>query len=401
MRHRFKTWNILDCGLEKASTGFNYWEAKALADELVRQGETVRIFSHLTGPNAERFPGVALLPTFSVSLYGNVSKDPARAAIENLVVQNRRFHSDLARLDPDLFRDSLALFPMVTPRQLVGLFRWLGGLPTQTRPSTAINLFEPPGEWTAANSSTKLYESMWKRCPPRLKKEIVIFSRTPLAAAKFGKELGIPAAVFPFALPEHYFSLKADASRTGQGPMMVSFIGGARRERGCALIANAVKRCQGMDVQFLIQVRSGLDPGFDSGELTALSVLPHVRIERGALERDDYYRAIAAGVVLLPYMPSRYRWRDSGVYREAKLLDAPVLVMAGTWMANEVRSLGNGLIIEDFSADGIVECIARAQRDLPALRAAAARVGDGARRMDGVARCIEAVAGAFTSRTRA
>ena len=119
------------------------------------------------------------------------------------------------------------------------------------------------------------------------------------------------------------------------------------------------------------------------------------RVHLGVLERDEYYRAIANGVALLAYDPVAYRWRDSGVYREALMLDAPVLVSAGTWMAQEVKRCGNGLIIEDFSAAAIVDCIGRAQRELPALRAAATRIGEEFRRTQGVARYISTVLDAF------
>jgi hypothetical protein len=66
---QFKTWNILDCGLGMRSTGFNYWETKALADELTRRGETPRIFCQRVPPSAEQFPELRVIPTFSVSLY--------------------------------------------------------------------------------------------------------------------------------------------------------------------------------------------------------------------------------------------------------------------------------------------------------------------------------------------
>jgi hypothetical protein len=56
--------------------------------------------------------------------------------------------------------------------------------------------------------------------------------------------------------------------------------------------------------------------------------------------------------VLLAYLPSHYRWRDSGIYNEAKLLEAAGLVSAGSWMADEVTSLGNGLVIKDYTAAG-------------------------------------------------
>jgi hypothetical protein len=158
-----------------------------------------------------------------------------------------------------------------------------------------------------------------------------------------------------------------------------------------ALVADAVEQCGGTGVQFVIQVRSGLDAGFDA-KMTALSVF---RIVQGALEYNDYDNAIRDSVALLPYKPSQYRWLASGVYNEAKLLDAPILVTAGTWMADDVRSSGNGLVIENFSAASIVEGIAQAQREFPRLKAAAARVGKEARKKNGVGRCIETVEAAF------
>ena len=229
-----------------------------------------------------------------------------------------------------------------------------------------------------------------------MKRNIALFSRAPVAAEKFTKELGVPVMVFPRALPERFLEASSRAADVN-GPMVVSFVGGARLERGCALIPEVVKRCAGTGVEFFVQVRSGLERGFDASALTALSTLPHVRIVQGALDYDDYYRTIGGSVVLLPYKPEEYRWRDLGVYHEAKLLDAPVLATAGTWIADDIRALGNGLVIENFSVAAVVETIARAQRELSALKSAAARVGCEARKTEGVARCIEALAGAFAT----
>ena len=87
-----------------------------------------------------------------------------------------------------------------------------------------------------------------------------------------------------------------------------------------------------------------------------------------------------------------------GVYHEAKLLDAPALVSAGTWMEHDVKALGNGLVIDAFTADAVVACIERAQRELPALMAAAVRVGRDMRGKNGVARCLEVFENACSSR---
>ncbi len=389
----FATWNILDCGLDANSTGSHYWETKAFARELVRQGNTVRIFSHRAAPGADLCAEAEIVPAFSLSLYAAVSKDAAWSAKDHVVAHNRSFRSDLTRLDPALFRSSLAMFPMVGANQLLGLLRWLASLSRETRPSVAVTLFEPRA-WEDANPAARFYKTVWRECPEDVKKSVAIFARTPPGAALFATRLGIPATLFPYALPERFLTMPEGSDRAGDA-MTVSFVGGTRRDRGCDLLPHVVKQCAETGVRFFIHVRSGLDPGFDHRTLTALGVLPQVHVEEGALRRSDLCRAIATSVILLPYRPNDYRWRDSGIYHEAKLLGAPILVTAGTWMADEVRSLGNGLVIEEFSTAAIVECIARARRELPALKAAAARVGKEARKTDGVGRCIAAVAGAF------
>ena len=391
---RFTSWTIIDGGLGSFSTGFNWWETKTLVQELVRRGEAVRIVSHRNAPSIEAFGGAEIVPTFSISTYETVSTDPQWSMMENFVVHNRAFHANLARLDPAVFHGGLAWFPMVGITQLLGLLRWLAALPQETRPKAAINLFEPIGEWNDDNQAIKFYTAIWKGCPPEVKRNVVLFSRTRIAAERFTKEFGVPVMLFPRALPERFLEARPRAD-DANGPMVVSFVGGARLERGCALIPEVVKRCAGTGVEFFLQVRSGLDRGVDASTLTALSALPHVRIAEGGLDYDAYYRTIGGSVVLLPYKPEAYRWRDSGVYHEAKLLDAPVLATAGTWIADDIHALGNGLVIGDFSVAAVVETIARAQRELSALKSAAARVGREARKSEGVTRCIEALAGAF------
>jgi glycosyltransferase involved in cell wall biosynthesis len=316
--------------------------------------------------------------------------------LENFVVHNRTFCQELSSLDPSLFHDSLTLFPTASECQLLGIFRWLGTFPDARRPKAAICL-NAPLEWSKTNHSAGLYKTVWRDCPLAVKDRIAIFCRTPQNAEMFATHIGVPARAFPYPIPEDLVAARQRSTGAPSGPLVISFVGGARRERGGDLLADVVKQCSGLGVQFFIQVTHGRDTDLDDKILTALSGLPYVRLHEGPLERSDYYRAIADSVVLLAYEQKAYRWRDSGVYNEAKFLDAPVLATAGTWMGDEVASLGNGLAIEGRSTASIVDCIAQAQRVLPALRAAAARVGRDARERNGVARCIDSVAGAFAS----
>jgi hypothetical protein len=393
---RFKTWNIFDSALVKNANGHHYWETKGLVDELIGRRETVRLFSHLAAPTAEEFPGTEIVPVFSLFLYVSVSNDPTWSTLENFIVHNRTFAHELSRLDPGLFRDSLVLFPTVGESQLLGIVRWLGTLPQGNGTKAAICMY-PPREWSNADHSVGLYRTVWKDCPPEVRNGIALFARTRQIAEMFATHAGMPVDVFPYPIPEQLLEARRSSAGTPGGPMVVSFVGGPRRERGGELIPDVVKQCSGSGTRFFIQVRRGGHSDFDEQVLLALAGLPHVHVHEGPLERSAYYRAIGESVVLLAYQASRYRWRDSGVYHEAKLLDAPVLVSAGTWMADEVTALGNGLVIEDHSAAAIADCIAHAQRELPALKAAAVRIGRDARDRNGVGRCVEAIAARFAN----
>ena len=394
---RFATWNIFDSALTKDAIGHHYWETRSLADELVRTGNTVRLFTHRRAPTAERFPGVEIVPTFSLYLYAGVSNDPAWSGIENFIVHNRAFHSDLARIDPARMRDSIALFPTVSDKQLLGLFRWMGSLPPGSMPKTAACLMAPK-DWSGDSDTVRMYKTIWERCSPQLKEKVALFSRTSQIAKMLKDRVGLQSAVFPLALPEQHKELPSGSVTGATNTMTISYLGGSRREKGADLIPDVVKYCANLGVGFLIQAQAGSDSRFDIRKLTALGGMPNVKVREGTLSRDEFYDAIIGSIALLPYSPRAYRWDDSSVYHEAKLLDVPVLVTAGTWMADEVRSAGNGLVIEDFTAIAVADCIARAQHELPTLRANAARVGQAFRKAQGVARCLAAVADAFESR---
>jgi hypothetical protein len=391
-----KAWNILDCGLSRGVTGHHHWEAKALTDELVRRGHEVRLFTQLNAPDAAQFAGAELIPTFAMFLYQEISNDPMWSAIENFVVHNRSFHRDLSRLDPSMFEHAVTVFPTLGENQILGLVRWLAEFPKEKRPRVAIGL-RTPQEFTPSNTRTQFYRNVFKKYLSEQGSGIAVFCRTAQSAAMTEKHVGVKANVFPVLVPDDLLSRRPRAPKAGTSPMMVSFVGGARRERGSALLPEIVKRCASQDVEFFIQVRAEADPRFDPNVLRALSGHPHVRVHNGAMAREDYYDVIANSITLIAYEPEFYRWRDSAVYHEAKLLDAPALVSAGTWMEDDVKALGNGLVIEAFTADAAAECIMRARRELPALSAAAVRAGRTAREKNGVARCLEAFGNACSS----
>jgi glycosyltransferase involved in cell wall biosynthesis len=180
--------------------------------------------------------------------------------------------------------------------------------------------------------------------------------------------------------------------------LVVSFVAGARRERGTAFIPDVVEQCDPLGVRFLIQASDAAYRTAGTQSLKVLRGRPNVDFHEGDLPREQYNDWIAKSVVLLPYSPERYQSRSSGVYLEAKGFGAPVIVPAGTWMAEEVSRWGNGLVFKEHNVQAIVRCIARARAELTALRERAAACATAHQREHGADRCVDAIEALFNRR---
>jgi glycosyltransferase involved in cell wall biosynthesis len=393
----FKAWNIVDAGLAQGSTGHNYWETKALADELLKRGVEVRIFSHKNAPK-ERFPGVQVHPTFSLFLYTQVSTDPSWGALENFVVHTRRFQHDLSQIERPLFQGSLTFFPTVLASQLLATIRWLAQFEDVARPKAVVTI-RPPADWSDNSPAARNYRMIWADCPAAVKKNLALTVRTPETANQFHELFGVKPHVLPSPLgaPERRAQIAAKVGAQLPEPITVSFLAGMRRKRGITHIPDVVKLCMPLGIHFFIQVKDDGEPGVDIPLLTALGGLPNVKLHEGVLERDAYHDAIARSIVLIPYASDSYRWVSSGVYNEAKFLGAPVIVGTGSWMAEEVKSLGNGLVFEEHTPAAIAACIAQAQREIGKLRERAAICARKYSAENGPDRFVDAVESIFAN----
>lgn len=386
-----KAWNIIDCGLTGRDSGHHYWEAKALANELDRRGVVTRIFCH-KGISEPSIPSAQIFPVFPLSLYDLVSKDPIWGHTENFVIHNRIFLNTLAGLDRSSLLSSLLLMPNITECQMLGAVRWLAGFNDRERPKTMM-LLEPAKGWSNERSILAKYKKIWAQCPTNVKRDITLGVRLPMLAEQYAAALGIAPAVLPhpFALPEGANPTPLDTKNAKL--INVSFVGGARRERGVSLIPEVVEKCSSMHVRFIIQMKPGEDRGFDGSKLAELGARASVQLYQGPMPAQDYYNVIANSVVLLVYDSNRYQCRGSGVYLEAKCLGAPVIVSPGNWVADEVRLCGNGIVCEERSVDAIVDAIVRAERKIDDLRARAAAIAIDYRTQHGAACFVDSVLG--------
>jgi glycosyltransferase involved in cell wall biosynthesis len=391
----FSTWNIIDDVLSPDILGHFLWESKLLVEELLSRGRAIRIAGHRS-IRADQFPGTLTIPTFALHHHALVSTDEKWQYVENFVVHNLDYQKGLNGLDPTIFTDALTLFLDVGDRQLLGTIRWFAGFEDSKRPNVAI-ILKGQLDWTARNRGLTLLREVWSDCPPFFKEHVKVCSRSDMSADKYAEILGVRPHVLPSVLGPTEKEIRQSRERVGPqvGPLVVSFLAGARAERGVALIADVVKQCSPLGVRFLIQAVDADDRTAGVTSLKALRDHPGVCFHEGLLPREAYNDWIAQSVVLLPYAPDRYQSRQSGVHLEAKSLGAPVIVPAGTWMAEDVKRLGNGLVFEEYDARSIVECIARAQTQLATLRARAAACAAEHQRNHGADRCVDAIEALF------
>lgn len=402
----FKAWNIVNNLLGGAAYGHILWETKLLVEALRYRGIEPRILGYKS-IKADDFPGARVIPAFDLHYAHPISEDPEWGYLENFVVHNLAYERALGSIDRSVFTDALTLFVDIGERQLLGAVRWLATFDETTRPRVAMLLQGQRGmvlkgqnEWSKTNPGPDMYRKIWTCCPSTVKRDIRLCLRSEMSVPKYEQLLGRTPHVLPSALGPTAREIRASEERVGSrtGPLIVSFLAGSRLERGAGLMPDVVKQCTPLGVRFLVQLTDteGADPELVAS-LRSLRDRADVEFHDGVLPRDEYNDWIAQSVVLLPYDAARYQSRSSGVYIEAMCFGAPVIVPAGTWMAEEVSRLGNGLVFEDYSAASIAKCIARAQAELPALRGRAAACAAEYRRDQGGDRFIDTLETLFAT----
>ena len=391
----FRTWNIISDLLSHDIVGHYLWEPKLLVEELLDRGTAVRVAGHRS-IKTDQFPGALTIPAFALHHEASVSRDEKWNHLENFVVHNLDYQKGLNGLDAGIFADALTLMLDVSDQQLLGTIRWFSGFEAAKRPNVAI-ILKGQFDWSAGNRGLQLVREVWRDCPAFFRERVRICSRSDMSADNYAEIVGTRPHVLPSALGPTEKEIRRSRERIGPqtGSMVVSFLAGARPERGVALIPEVVKQSAELGVRFLIQAAGSAHGKTGPDSLSAIRDHPAVGFHEGALSRNEYNDWIAQSVVLLPYSPDRYQSRQSGVYLEAKSFGAPVIVPPGTWMADDVTNLCNGLVFEDYSVESIVRCIAHAQRELPQLRERAMATAAHHQRAHGADRCVDAIGALF------
>ncbi len=147
-------------------------------------------------------------------------------------------------------------------------------------------------------------------------------------------------------IPHTYSAPDAAA---GAGPLRVTYLGDARREKGYHLLPRIVGdlRQEGLagKLQFVFQSNYNIPRGEPEavvarGQLESFpGSMVHLRKE--PLPTEDYKTLLlSSDITILPYDRTNYGARSSGVLVESLAAGIPVIVPAGTWLSRQLLTAG-------------------------------------------------------------
>lgn len=156
----------------------------------------------------------------------------------------------------------------------------------------------------------------------------------------------------------------------------VACIGYANGPKGYRLLPDAIERVlrHRRDVRFTIHgIVAGSDAEHELPVFQRLAQLgPRVSVRTGVLSQDKYRGLMRdADLLLLPYDPSVYKSRGSGVFTEASTLGKPVLATRGCGFAADAIAQGRAQEIAEFSSPAVAAALEAALDSFESLSAKA------------------------------
>jgi len=227
--------------------------------------------------------------------------------------------------------------------------------------------------------------------PEDARQQLLLCTQTEEIAREYKAILGTKPTPLPYYLdapPPRRLASDRD-QRTG---LLVSYLGGARWERGFEMLPSIISSCLAADptLRFFVQINEHAGRARDA---RLISGDDRVSTHTGTMNADAYLTAMQeADLLLLPLDPAHYRTQSSGVYWQASMAGTPVVVPAGTWMAERVRAHGHGVSFASSSPESIAAAIHEARSEIATLRANARRYAEMLRGEHGTAAFVDAVA---------
>ena len=284
----------------------------------------------------------------------------ARRAARNFADEIERFLTE-AGLQPG----DIVYMPTVLSTELRALDRLLDRSEPARRFKWRVMLRYAPH----ARSVRGAIRTAARRLHRRRDADVALFSDTEQLCAMYERLCHTPFGLLPIPIDA------PDRPRSRRdGPLLVGYFGDARDEKGFDLlpqiIASVRRRRAELTIRFVVQINLNTTEG-DPGARAARSQLSSMRgadleLVEGPLTVQAYRDLMTqADIVLLPYRPSAYAERSSGILMEAIVAGAPCVATRGAWMQSALDSAAPdvpaGVLAEpdaEALADGVLQVAA-------------------------------------------
>ncbi len=366
--------HIIDSTL-RDRRGHHYEYAKSLYDECASRGIGVEVYCHREVENdvCRRLHARRI---FSRDVHAVSRPFPAGLRlnfIATFVSNNLVYRRELKKIDPSsLSGADVALVHTIGPTQLFGLLLWHSRLNPDNRPRLVILLRYELGEAESTRWIYSLYYRTFFRIASLMRRSGIAYaSDSESLAAEFGGFARSKIHILPIPhLPE---PAPGPAPRP-DGDKVLVYLGDARIEKGYHLLPGMIEsvlRARN-DVRFIVQSNVSEDPpGEIVGAVRKMRTFPdRVAVVDRPLRSDEYYRFLnQADGVILPYCPTVYRRRTSGIFAEAMAFGKPAVVTRGTWMDSELPKFYNCGISFDYSdSSGLARAVLELLSDIDDYR---------------------------------
>ena len=359
--------------------GHFYTQDLHVVQECNSRGIPVKVYGR-QGADLE-IPGAEMFRTFRFGVWIEPPQIESLtfAPFEIFLLVNRAFYLDLQGIDTRGFTpEHLVFFPGVTHNQLDAIAEWFSALPAERRPQLAVTLrylnsrmhfnevrgFTPGIEFLYRHALSKLKE----RCPA-----VTLVCDTDTLSEEYQRMSGVPVVVLPVPQGQPPDEAIPETTGIGKRGLSVLYIGNLSPLRGSDYVPEIAESAllEFPDLEFTIHVHGDPNSAYAKKVMSLPPTLSdRVRFLTGALPPVEYAQTMAAAdIVLLPYVPSFYRWASSGVFAEAASGGKVLVVSAGTNMAKWAASFDLGAVVaNEFSPAAFSAALSQAIRNFDLLK---------------------------------
>jgi len=340
--------------------GHFYEYNRSLLLEFRRRGIGARIYCNAR-PDSDLVEKLGATPAFrDVSWASSIKIRPVSFFVFLLAGNFATFLGLVRKTYKKYSPGDIALLTTVTTNNLFGVALWYFLLPGRSRPSLVVLLRLPYyGRLTRSISLTpKLYRAAFRFLNRLGGERVHYLSDSSRLAGEYKVLARRDVALAPIPhLPEEIPRLRRDPRGD---KVCFAYLGIARAEKGFFLLGEAIRQLEhlGRSARYRIQTMDPTDSPSVSAAREKLSGLSGVELLPGNLRTDSYYEVLSnADCVLVPYDPGDYLGRTSGIFAEAVAFGKPVITTDHTWMADQVRDLGSGIVMRKFHSDDLAHAM--------------------------------------------